>query len=146
MKSLIIVAGFLLVAILSWTLPHFLIGTGVNSFEGESREFAEYAVKASRQLVGGSLEPLVVTAYRVSSVNPLPDTVEEEVVIVYSVPPVNSSPDTIEEGCGEFPHVVRNRYTATVLAYTAFGIPYATIEVGCKTTVISRRGWVPGRE
>ncbi len=110
-----IVLGIVIILTAAWGIPKAVIANNVDAFEGERKVFAMYALKASEQLIGGSLEPLILVAFKVEKI------VEVE------------EPDQHRQTqeCGEEPYVVDNEYEATVRGYTLFGLPYTTIRVTC---------------
>ncbi len=109
----LIFLGILVLLTAAWAIPKLFISTNVDIFGGEQKIFAFYALKASRQLIGGSLEPLIVTALKVTDVK-------------------ESASESMQQ-CGQEPYVVSKPYEATVQSYTVFGVPYRTILVTCTT-------------
>lgn len=51
-----------------WVVPRHTLGSRVSTFHGPDQDFASYAVRSARELVGGSLEPLIITAIRVQRI------------------------------------------------------------------------------
>jgi hypothetical protein len=109
---IITISGLALILFAALGVPRIIINTNVNAYEGEERIFALHALKSFKQLIGGSVEPLIVTSLKVEEV-------------------YESGQYIQPGGCGEKPFITKKRYEAVVKGYTVFGVPYTTIRVTC---------------
>jgi hypothetical protein len=106
-----LVAGMLLaVPVLGMVLPHFIIGDGVNLYEGGYRELAEDALLQTEIFFAGDHAAATITAKRVMKVGM----------------------------CGHYPPEVGDRphswIQGEVQLYTIFGIPYGELRFQCEGT------------
>jgi len=86
----------------------------------DSREFAQSAITAARDLTGNPLESAMQMGLQVTTLQKINDAT----------------------GCGMVGGIsYSGRYTAVIRAYTWFGIPYAEIDVDCNGATIHRFPW-----
>lgn len=109
---LIALAVLLLAVLLGEIGPRLVIGNNLERFEGEQLAFAAAAWVQTRFFLGGSAEPLILTAIRVEDV----------------------TEKAIAGG--------QKCYEAVVHAYTLFGLPWSSVLVSsCNNGSMVRQRW-----
>ncbi|OGC51592.1 hypothetical protein A2982_01270 [candidate division WWE3 bacterium RIFCSPLOWO2_01_FULL_39_13] len=102
--------------VLGYILPPKLISDGAEQFNNEEWKFAKYALNESGLMLGGSLEPLFITAYKVTTVKKISNEPRK---------------------CGLWPSgeedaYIYGDYQATVRLYSYYGIPYGELAIKCQ--------------
>lgn len=111
-----IIVFVFLIGLLARFVPGLVISNGLNRFQGEEREFAKLALKASRRFVGGSAEPLLVTKLKVLKVEKIPGVSDYTKICQVGDQPILAN------------------FVVEVRGYTFFGIPYTEIVIKCESS------------
>lgn len=102
----------IIVLVLGFFAPRVLISDNMDRFEGEKKLFASYALYSAQSLLGGSLEPLIITKFKIEEITQIPN-------------------EQCDYGSDNIYAIIQGKYTAVVKGYTVFGLPYTQIYVYC---------------
>jgi hypothetical protein len=107
-----VVLLLVVVTVLGMVLPRFIIGTGVNLYEGDYKKLAQQAISETDIFFAGSPDVLLITAKRVMKVG-----------TCTAYPP-------------DFDNTSYVALQGEVQLYTIFGIPYGELIFQCEGTEI----------
>ncbi|AFV11949.1 putative membrane protein [Thermacetogenium phaeum DSM 12270] len=126
MNRLIIVLLFvLIIGAGGFAAPFLFIQEKLPGLSSEEKVVTEYAVLQVRQLIGGSLEPLVAFRFKVTNITRKPG---ESLIYL----PPDETPGSVRF------YKLKCAYEVTVDAYTFFGIRYSQFIVDTGKSSISR--------
>ena len=138
----------LIIGCAAWILPYIILKINSNNFEGEKMVYGMYALQNARQFIGGSLEPLIVTGFKIIKIEEDQEQIDKtHDIIIENMEMETSRKDqrligkahsiikhdcySITLGGDETPIKLSRPYKATVRIYSFFGIPYTDINIHC---------------